>query len=257
MDNRAIGVFDSGVGGLTVANTIMQALPNERIIYYGDAARLPYGTKSKETIIKYSAEITRFLVDRNVKIIVIACNSASSNAYDYLTAHFDLPIVEVVSAGVSECLKKVKKITGVIGTRSTVDSGAYDIISKINPAITVYQKACPLFVPLAEEGWGDSEIALQTAEIYLGELLEKNIDTLLLACTHYPLLLNTIKKVTPDVCVVNPAKAVAKKVKAVLTDNNMLADSPGEHEFILSDTSPAFEYIKKKLFLDNTGFLKT
>ena len=190
MDNRPIGIFDSGVGGLTVVKQIIKALPNEDIIYFGDTARVPYGSKTKETVTNFSAQIIRFLLSKNVKTIIIACNTVSSNSYDELIKMFDLPIIEVVTPGVEACLNATKnKIVGIIGTEATVKSGAYEKkIRQKDNNIKVYSKACPLFVPLAEEGWTDNDISRQTAEIYLRDLTEKNIDSIILGCTHYPLL---------------------------------------------------------------------
>ena len=161
MDIRPIGIFDSGVGGLTVVGEILKELPNEAIIYFGDTARVPYGSKSIETVTKYSTQIVNFLLNKNVKAVVIACNTVSSNSYTFLAERFNVPMVEVVSPGAAECANVTKNnIVGVIGTERTVSSGAYErLIKAANPKITVYQKACPLFVPLAEEGWVDNNVA--------------------------------------------------------------------------------------------------
>jgi len=253
-NNRPIGIFDSGVGGLTVAGEFLKELPNEEIIYFGDTARVPYGSKTKEIVTKYSAQIVKFLLSRNVKAIVIACNTVSSNSYDYLTEKFGLPMVEVVSPGAAECAMATKNnIVGVIGTWRTVSSGAYEwLIKKANPDITVYQKACPLFVPLAEEGWVDNEVAAATAEIYLRELIGYGIDSLLLACTHYPLLMETIKKVAAGITVINPAKATALKMKALLEEKNLQAGDSRDgqktapkHTFYVSDNCDKFSEISK------------
>lgn len=221
---KPIGVFDSGVGGLTVVSEVMKALPDEDIVYFGDTARVPYGSKSKETVTKYSKQITSFLVSCGVKAIIIACNTASSNSYDELVRAFSLPIIEVVRPGVKLCLSipNARNI-GVIGTEMTIKSGAYEkFLKAARPDINVFSKACPIFVPLAEEGWTYNEVSRMTARIYLGDFKDKNIDALILGCTHYPLLEKCIQEVMPQSEIVNPAKAAACEMKKFLSENNML-----------------------------------
>lgn len=243
MDNRAIGIFDSGVGGLTVVSAVMNALPGENIVYFGDTARVPYGSKSKETVTKFSGQIVRFLLSKDVKAIIIACNTVSSNSYDALTAEFSVPIIEVVTPGAESCLNGLKKKSvGVIGTEATIRSGAYERkLRELEPEIEVYQKACPLFVPLAEEGWATNTVAQITSEIYLQELIDREIDSLILGCTHYPLLLECIQKTMGYVKIVNPAEAVANKMKDYLLEHNMLSGEKRADEFYVSDDTQKFD----------------
>src|SRR5512143_3371045 len=194
---QAIGIFDSGVGGLTVLKEIIKALPQEDTIYLGDTARVPYGTKSPETLTRYSHEITSFLVKRDIKLLVAACNTASSVSLDSLKKRFDIPIVGVIEPGArrAACETRSGKV-GVIGTAGTIRSSAYTkAIKRINPDIEVITRPCPLFVPLAEEGWVDNEVARLTARIYLQGLKEQGVDTLVLGCTHYPILKGIVAEV--------------------------------------------------------------
>ncbi len=243
MDNRPIGVFDSGVGGLTVVKQIVKILPNESLVYFGDTARVPYGSKSKETITKFSCQIIRFLKTKNVKAVVIACNTVSSNCYEALSEEFpDLPIIEVVTPGVESCIAATRnKIVGLIGTYGTVSSGAYEKrLKAADPEIQVYKKACPLFVPLAEEGWVNNEVARLTAATYLKELTDKNVDSIILGCTHYPILKTCIGEIVGEsVTIVDPAKATACKLKDYLEIHNMLSNNTAEAErlFYVSDKS--------------------
>lgn len=252
MDNRPIGVFDSGVGGLTVVKQIIKTMPYEHTIYFGDTARVPYGSKSKETVTKFSSQIIRFLKTMDVKAVVIACNTVSSNCYEALTSEFpDLPIIEVVTPGVESCLAATKNNkVGLIGTEGTVNSGAYEKrLKAANNQIEVYKKACPLFVPLAEEGWTSNEVAYKTAEIYLKELLDKNIDSIILGCTHYPLLKACIGRIVGEkVKIVDPAKATALKVRDYLTSHDMLNDlSTEKHTFYVSDNNAKFNIICERV----------
>ncbi|NMB34406.1 MAG: glutamate racemase [Clostridium sp.] len=246
MDNRPIGIFDSGLGGLTVLKEIKNLLPEESLVYFGDSGRSPYGTKSKEIIIKYTFQDIRFLLNQDIKMIVIACNTASACSIDMVKRSFDIPVVEVIKPGsISAVRATVNKKVGVIGTVATVDSGVYErAINKIEPTIEVYQKACPMFVPLAEEGWWENNIAQKIAEEYLLSLKEKGIDTLVLGCTHYPLLHNTIAKVMGDgVKLVNSALEAAKAVKEVISKNNYGRDKgiAPVHRYYTSDSVEKFE----------------
>ncbi len=249
MDRRPIGVFDSGVGGLTVAKQIIKLLPEEDLVYFGDTARVPYGSKSRETVTKFSEQIIRFLLTKNVKAVVIACNTVSSNCYESLAEDFPkLPIIEVVTPGVESCLKATRnKRVGLIGTQGTVSSGAYERrLKNADSEIQVFKKACPLFVPLAEEGWTDNEIARLTVKEYLSELVDKGIDSVILGCTHYPLFKATIGHFVGDnVIIVDPAKATALKLKEYLHNNNMLTDNKdeGKREFFVSDNYANFDKI--------------
>lgn len=246
MDSRPIGIFDSGVGGLTVVKQVVKALPNEDIIYFGDTARVPYGSKSKETVTKFSSQIIRFLLSKKVKSVVIACNTVSSNCFEELTNQFSLPIIEVVSSGVESCVEQSKnKIVGVIGTEATVKSGAYEKkIIDYDSDFKVFSKACPLFVPIAEEGWADTEVARLTAEIYLKPLVRKGIDSIILGCTHYPILKKCIGGVVGEnIKIIDPAYATAIKTRDYLEKNNMLSQSGGNITFFVSDETEKFDFI--------------
>lgn len=248
MDLRPIGVFDSGIGGLTVVKEIMEQLPGESIVYFGDTARVPYGTKSKETVTRYSFQCIRFLLEKKVKAIVVACNTASAASLDAAKESFDIPFVGVVEPGaITACQStKVNKI-GIIGTEGTVSSGAYEKeINIINNEVKMVLKACPLFVPIAEEGWQDTEIARLTAREYLTELKGKGIDALIMACTHYPMLEKTIAEIMgDDIKLVNPAYETAKSLKQMLYGmdlRNEGGDKPN-HQFFVSDNPVKFKKV--------------
>ena len=250
-DNRPIGVFDSGVGGLTIVKQLMKVLPHENIVYFGDTARVPYGSKSKETVTKYSLQDIRFLQSKNVKAIIVACNTASSNSLTEMRNTFDIPIFGVVEPGVKAALKATKnKKIGIIGTAATVRSKAYEtMICNADKDIQVFTKSCPLFVPLAEEGWTDNEVAKLTAKQYLAELIEKEIDALVLGCTHYPLLKRCIgTTVGENIKLVDPAKVTAKKMNFFLTEHCMknTSQTEGQRQFYLSDTTATFGFICQK-----------
>ena len=247
--NAPIGVFDSGVGGLTVAREIMRQIPNERIVYFGDTARVPYGSKSKDNIIKFSRQIIRFLQTENVKAIVIACNTASALALDEMQQEFDLPILGVVKPGEKVAVETTaNKRIGLIGTEANIRSGVYTrYIKSLDDEAKVFEKACPLFVPLVEEGWLHDDITLQVASRYLEELKEKDIDTLIMGCTHYPLIRSTIRKVMGDkVNLVNPAYETAIELKNLLERDNLAnkcdVDSPSSmYRFYVSDAEEKFK----------------
>ena len=247
--NAPIGVFDSGVGGLTVAREIMRQIPNERIVYFGDTARVPYGSKSKDNIIKFSRQIIRFLQTENVKAIVIACNTASALALDEMQQEFELPILGVVKPGAKVAVETTaKKRIGLIGTEANIRSGVYTrYIKSLDDEAKVFEKACPLFVPLVEEGWLHDDITLQVASRYLEELKEKDIDTLIMGCTHYPLIRSTIRKVMGDkVNLVNPAYETAIELKNLLERDNLAnkcdVDSPSSmYRFYVSDAEEKFK----------------
>ncbi len=251
MDNRPIGIFDSGIGGLTVVSEVVKALPDEEIIYFGDTARVPYGSKSKEIVTKFSKQIVNFLLTKDVKAIIIACNTISSNCFDELSQAFDIHFVEVISSGVTACLQARKnEAVGVIATEATIRSGLYEtLLKKARPGIRVYSKACPLFVPLAEESWTENIVAKITVEVYLQELLDKGIDALLLGCTHYPLLYPCLKSAVGDVEIINPAEVTAQKMKAYLTERNMLRapQNTPSHTFYVSDNTKKFNRICEML----------
>jgi glutamate racemase len=227
---RPIGVFDSGIGGLTVVKELMRQLPGEDIVYLGDTARLPYGTKSAATIIRFTLDNILFLLKQNVKLIIIACNTASSLALDAVRKHFRIPIIGVIQPGASQAAKVTKtRCIGVIGTRATIKSKAYERqIKSINPKIKVISGACPLFVPLVEEGWFSHSATTIIARNYLQPLIKNNnIDTLILGCTHYPLLKAIIRKVLGrDIRLVDSAKQVVREVGEILGDKGLKKHNP-------------------------------
>ena len=244
--NAPIGVFDSGVGGLTVVREIMRNLPHERIVYFGDTARVPYGSKSKSTVLRYSRQIVRFLETQNVKAIVAACNTASALALDTIEKEVQLPILGVVKPGATVAVHTTRnKRVGVIATESTIHSHLYrTLIQAEDPEITVFGKACPLFVPLVEEGWTKDSITREVAGRYLGELLEKDIDTLIMGCTHYPLLRSLLREIVGEkVTLVNPAYETAQALKRMLSDMNLENQAPGgePYRFYPSDAAEKFD----------------
>lgn len=255
--NRPIGVFDSGIGGLTVLKEIMKLLPGEDTIYLGDTARVPYGNKSSETVIRYALETTDFLLDRRIKLLVVACNTASAVSLPTLKAHYHLPILGVIEPGARRAVEVTRTgRVGIIGTERTVKSQAYvRAIREINPKIRVFGQACPLFVPLAEEGWSRNEVALITGERYLNGLHKKKIDVLILGCTHYPLLKQTIQKVVgPDIVLIDSARETAREVLRVLGESELLGErsQDGEHFFYVTDDPEHFllvgeRFLGKKL----------
>lgn len=245
MNNAPIGVFDSGVGGLTVAGEIMRQLPDESIIYFGDTARVPYGSKSENTVISYSRQIVRFLQTQNVKAIVIACNTASAFALATVAGEVDIPVIGVIEPAAFMANEKTQNgRVGVIATEGTIKSGMYSVVFKnINPSVQIFQKACPLFVPLVEEGWIFDSITEEIADRYLYDLLAYDIDTLVLGCTHYPLIRHTIQKVVGDgVTLVNPAYETAKELDRVLSSNDLrTSDDLVTHRFYVSDSADRFK----------------
>ena len=242
---KAIGIFDSGVGGLTVLKAIAQTLPQEDTIYLGDTARVPYGTKSPETVTRYSRQITSFLVSRDIKLLVVACNTASAFSLDDLKERFPIPIVGVIEPGSRRAatVTKTGKV-GVIGTEGTIRSSAYaKAIKRMNPEIEVITRACPLFVPLAEEGWVDNEVARLTALTYLRGLREEGVDTLVLGCTHYPLLKGIISEVMGEgVTLVDSAEETARTVAEILRNSSSLRPSSeiGNHHYFVTDVPAGF-----------------
>src|SRR3989338_624718 len=244
--NNPIGVFDSGLGGLTVVKELVRQLPREHIVYYGDTARVPYGTKSKEAIIRFSHENTRILLKRNVKMVVVACNTSSSYALVQLRKHFHLPIVGVIDPGARKAAGVTRnKKGGVIATPATVNSHSYtQAIGRYDRAIKVSSQACSLFVPLVEEGWLRKPVTTAVAREYLRPLRRSGIDTLVLGCTHYPLLKNVLKGVMgARVTLVDSATEVAAEVKRILQDRHLLRTSgaPARRTFLISDRPQQFE----------------
>ena len=250
MENRKtapVGVFDSGVGGLTVAREISRQLPNENIVYFGDTARVPYGSKSQNTIIRFSEQIIRFLKTKDVKAIVIACNTASALALDAVRDEFDLPIMGVVIPGARAAVEATKnRKVGVVGTDATVQSGMYTkVIHGMAPDITVIEKACPLFVPLVEEGYKEHPVTGEIIEYYLESMRSTDIDAMILGCTHYPLLRSRIREYMGDkIQIVNPAYETAMDLKRLLKEQGMANDGAtpqhSRYSFYVSDAAEKF-----------------
>lgn len=255
-NNAPIGVFDSGVGGLTVAREILRQHPNESIVYFGDTARVPYGSKSKDTIIRYSRQIVRFLQTKNVKAIVVACNTASAFALDTIEKEIDLPVIGVVKPGAKVAAETTSnKRVGIIATEGTIKSELYTkYIKSIDNDITVFGKACPLFVPLVEEGMLHDSVTDEMARRYLETLKKQNVDCLILGCTHYPLLRSTVGKIMGDgVNLVNPAYETAKSLGLLMDKYNIRAhkDHEATYEFYVSDVADKFkEFANSILPLD-------
>lgn len=253
--NRPIGVFDSGIGGLTVLKEIARLLPGEDTVYLGDTARVPYGAKSKETIVRYSLEIADFLIRRNnIKLLVVACNTASAYALQTLRKKIEVPVIGVIEPGARSAVSATaRKRVGVIGTEGTIRSNAYKAaIRRIDPGIKTFAIACPMFVPLAEEGWTDDEVTYLAAKKYLQGLKRRDIDALVLGCTHYPLLKKTIARVTGrSVRLIDSATATAKEVKEELKNLNLLNARRGKtakHIFFATDSPERFIKIGKRFF---------
>ena len=242
-----IGVFDSGIGGLTVVRAIIERLPGESVVYLGDSARVPYGTKSAETIVRFALQDAEFLKVRGVKMIVVACHSASSVALPELVSRFDVPVLGVIEPGARAVVAATKaNRVGVVGTTATIGSAAYErAIRAVQSDVEIVAKPTPLFVPLAEEGWQDNEVAELVARRYLEPLGAEGIDALLLGCTHFPLLMPVIARVLgPAVQLVDSSVETAGAAAALLAERGMLAErSVGRHRFYLTDLTPGFEMI--------------
>lgn len=258
MNNKRIGIFDSGVGGLTVVKEIMRQLPKEAICYLGDTARTPYGSKTKETIIRFSRENILFLLKQDVKIIVVACNTSSALALKELRKEFKINIVGVVEAGARAAMKATKNNRiGIIGTKATINSKAYEeIIKKNNPEIKIFSHATPLLVPLVEEGWLKEKETQIILKKYLKFFNGKNIDTLLLGCTHYPLLKPLIKKVMPKVNIIDSAIEISKTIKVLLETSGMLASHNNKTTYYVTDTPGQFNKIAKIFLKENEIYAK-
>lgn len=252
--NSPIGIFDSGVGGLTVLKEIISILPSEDIVYFGDTARVPYGSKSSDTIKRYAIQDSNFLVSRSVKAIVVACNTVSSNAMQILRSGYDIPFIDVLEPNAAFAAEKTRNgRIGVIGTSATIESGAYERkLHSIDKSIRVFQQAAPLLVPLAEENWKDRSVIDAVLESYLKPLMRKNIDTLILGCTHYPVFEQRIRKICRGVRVINSARHTAFTVREILSGSGMLntKNKKGHTDFYLSDIPRNFSLISRR-------FLKT
>jgi len=247
---KPIGVFDSGVGGLTVARELFRQLPSEDIIYFGDTARVPYGIRSKETVIRFSIEDTLFLLKHDIKLICVACNTVSSVALPVIKNHFKVPMVGVINPGAREAVYATRnKRIGVIGTRGTIKSRAYENeIMQLDSGVSVYAAACPLFVPFVEEGWLKGKVVEEVARKYLLPLKDAKVDTVILGCTHYPLLKAVIRKIMGErVTLVDSAKQVAIEVKKILAGEELLSGSgKGKHRFYVSDNPEWFSGLAGK-----------
>lgn len=258
---QSIGVFDSGLGGLTVVREIRRQLPHESVVYFGDIARLPYGIKSNEQILNYSIQNTLFLLKKKVKAVVIACNSSSSAAYRFLKNHFGVPILDVITPAVEAAIlaTKTQKI-GLIATQATVSSGSYDkAIRKLDRSIKVYKQACTLFVPLVEEGWLDNRITDHIIDKYMKELQPSRVDTLILGCTHYPLLTRALKKaVGPKVKLIDSAIPTVEKLASLLDAMGLSYPQKrrGKLEIYVSDMPRNFQRIGERFLGEKLNTVK-
>ena len=260
-DKRPIGVFDSGMGGLTTVRQLTKLLPNEDIIYLGDTARLPYGNKSKNAVIRFSIQNALYLLKFNVKLIIVACNTSSSLAINNLKKSFKVPIIDVIEPGIKKALAVTgNNRIGIIGTNATIDSNAYQKkILKICPSVKIFAKSCPLFVPLVEEGWLNNKIAESVVKEYLMPFKNKEIDTLVLGCTHYPLLKAAIKKVMgSSVNLVDSARQVAADARALLNRMQLNSNKKAKAHlrFFLTDKPYKFQAIGSKFLGQNLTSVK-
>ncbi len=260
-NNAPIGVFDSGVGGLTVMREIMRHLPNENIVYFGDSARVPYGSKSKDTIIRFSRQIIRFLQTKEVKAIVIACNTASALALDIVRKETNLPILGVVVPGARAAVRETRnKKIGVIGTEATIKSEMYTkLMQEEDPSVEVVGKACPLFVPLIEEGFAKHEVTRQIIDIYLQDMRKSGIDTLILGCTHYPLIRSDIHEyMGEEIHIVNPAYETAMDLKKMLAEEDMEKKDGTKawYEFYSSDAPVKFKNFANSILPCNINWIE-
>ena len=259
MDNRPIGFFDSGIGGLTSIRHVMNLLPNEKVVFFGDTARTPYGSKSPETIRMFSAQVADFLLSRDVKMIVIACNTATANALDFLREKYpDIPIIGCISPTAIEVVRYSgpKDVIGVMATKATVKSGVYrDKILRLNPNLHVEQIACPIIVPLIEEGLIDTEIMDLALRHYLDDFIARyHITKLVLGCTHYPLVLENISRLYPSLEQFSSSRELATAVMMELDKWNLQAGpQEPEHEFYASDASDSFQTMVKLLGVDSSA----
>ena len=244
-----IGVFDSGVGGLTVLRAIADLLPREKYIYVGDTARVPYGTKSPESVRRFSLEIARFLKRRKVKMVVVACNTVSAVALPDLRKFLPVPVLGVIEPGAraASAATRTGRI-GIIGTEATIRSAAYEqAVHRLDGSFKVFSKPCPLFVPLVEEGWVDHKVTRDVAKLYLNPLMKYNVDTLILGCTHYPLLKSTLKKVVKDIELIDSAEETAKAVRSRLEQDGTLdTRGRGGREYFSSDDPAKFARLGHK-----------
>lgn len=248
LDNRPVGVFDSGIGGLTVVKEIMRIMPHENIVYFGDTARVPYGTKSSETIKKFGIQDTRFLLSKGVKAIVIACNTASALALEGIQQEFDIPVIGVIKPGAYAAVRNTRSgRIGIIGTEGTIGSRAYErFIGNLKPEAELMGHPCPLFVPIVEEGWAGTKVSYLVAEEYLEPLKIASIDTLVMGCTHYPLLTRVVGDVMGgEVTLINPAEETAIELKSILIEKGIqnTALNTANYSYYVSDNPEKFSRV--------------
>lgn len=251
MNDRPIGIFDSGVGGLTVCKAIRDLLPRENVIYFGDTMRFPYGTRSRETVIRFSREIASYLVSRGVKLIVIACNTASAVALEILREEYRLPVIGVIDAGARAACKRLSGgVMGVIGTRATVSSGSYvKAVNRLLPEVSVLQQDATIFVALTEEGWIDTDVTRLTARRYIQAMYEKGVRVLILGCTHFPLLKKAINDVYPDLDLIDTGVEIALEVQGILREKSL--ENPGrggDIELYASDLTDTLQRLQEMFF---------
>ena len=256
MVEKPVGVFDSGVGGLTVVNQLIKSLPQEDIIYFGDTAHLPYGSKSKESVIRFSLDIANFLQAQRVKIIVVACNTASSFALSSLRENIEIPVIGVIEPGAQAAVDATRNFKiGIIGTEGTIKSRAFEeVLRKIDKNVKVFSRACPLFVPLVEEGWLDEPETSQIAEKYLSPMKDEGIDTLILGCTHYPLLKELLSRIMgQEISLIDTAEATAKAVERKLREKNLLRKGSRKavYKFFVSDDPEKFLQLGRRFLGKN------
>lgn len=254
--NRPIGIFDSGVGGLTVAREVFNILPSEDVVYFGDVGRSPYGGRSREIITKFTAQDVAFLIEHNVKLVICACNTASAVALDEISGHYNIQMIGVIRPGAETAAIRTKSgRIGVVGTHATINSNAYaGTVHEINPELKVFSLACPLFVPLAEEGYVDKEATYLITRDYLQTMLDVDIDTLILGCTHYPLLKEVIADVMGDgVTLIDSGEETARTAYEALTEASLLntraSQSPapeGHRKFFVSDVPEKFSQVASR-----------
>lgn len=260
MKNLSIGMFDSGVGGLTVLKEVRELLPNENIVYLGDTARVPYGNRSPRTIMRYALESALFLLTKGIKILVIACNTSSALALNILSKKMPVPVVGVIEPGAKEAARVTrKKIIGVIGTKATIKSNAYeDSIKRIDPGVEVISKPCPLFVPIVEEGLEREEVAYIMAERYLKEIKTSGVDTLVMGCTHYPVLEDVIKDVMgPQIHIINTGKETAKEVKNCLQKRGQLrTKGSGLSRYFVTDSPEMFKEVGSRFLKEELSRIR-
>jgi glutamate racemase len=260
-NQKSIGVFDSGIGGLTVVRALLEKLPNENIVYFGDTARVPYGSKSAQVVREYTQDDTDFLLSKDVKMIVVACNTVSAVALDVVQKRANLPVTGVIIPGAEAAMNSTKsKRIGVIGTAGTVNSNAYaHELKRLNNSVNVFSKACPLFVPLVEEGWLENKATELIVHDYLFPLITEKIDTLILGCTHYPLLKKTISKVTKgSVTLIDSGEAAAATVETMLENlglRNTSKEKPNV-QFFVSDAPEKFTSVGELFFGKKLGVVR-